>query len=1398
MRLMFRLVFLLLTTAVILPSYAQLSDLHYLPPLKQKGHLTKTPAVNNHVIWLSTPSVTPITVNIYRGTSTTAIATVSVSKSAPYQYLPGNGSIMPGTSSYDGNNNVTLLTDANTGSVQSNSGLKFQSTNGERFYVNWRASIANSHASSLTSKGRAALGKSFKWVGVPNRGLDTGKISSSLGIMATEDNTVVQIFGYNSSTTFRLGSDAAGITNDDLTINLNAGETYVLEAPISSSSSPNIDGWLGASISSNKDIAVSIGQLHLQITEYIRQDAGFDQIIPENKLGKEYVFVRGNGVNNVEVPVIIAIENDTKIYVNGSTTPLATINNGDYYEIQGSYYSGGVSSSAGDNMYVNTSKPVYAIQSLSGSSDAKTSDINFIAPVNCLMSNTIDNIPTIQNIANVTITGGITILASATIPNSEISVKYGTNFSSTVSLATLNADEKSVTGTSEWKTFFLSGLTGSVSVTATGPIAVGFFGASVDIGASGYFSGFETIPSVEVTTIGDGCLPSSILTATSGFSQYIWYNNGTILPDVSANTYTPTAAGSYSVTVSNGSCTYESASQNIFDCTPEIIVRTEADKTYTTPGGAVVFKVYVKYLGDFDVTNVSVATTFPTATFNRVSASATYGTIGASSPFNWTIGTMRNGEEHIMTINATANSTASTVTGTMTVSTTQTFTGTESNKATDDFTETVTIYPTAPTCVDPSAGGTIATSQTGTSPFNPNAFTSTSAASGNTGTLEYKWQSSTTSSSSGFSDISGATATTYDAPALTKTTWFRRLAKVTCSADWTTAASSNVIKITVTPINWTGTTSNLWNVATNWSTGVVPTTNDNIAISSGTPELNTDFDVAGALVISGTASLTVQPGYTLSVASGGTISLGDRPITFKSSAAGTAQLGKMLGNISGISNATIERYFPAKRAFRLFSSAVTSTTSIKTNWMENATPGVAGSYPYTAGTANNPTAGYGTHITGSGGNTNGFDASTTNNASLFSFNKASQAWTEVTNVSSGTITAGDAYRIYIRGDRGTHLGNNLAAASATVLRTAGSLLSGTQTITLSDTLNDWSMVGNPFQAVVDMAAATKTNTTDYYYIWDPTLGTQGAYVAWNFTAGTSNNPSSAMNSFLQPGQAFFIQTAATAAASIAFPESAKGTTASQTLTSQAWRISANPTSLGITLYYTDSLKNNANATDGLRVIFADGANNAVDRYDAKKLENIDENISVNRNGSRLAMEIMSPYDTTTNIPLHVNNYRQTKYTLRIKWENPANNNIVAVLNDKYTGKKTTINEATNIPFDVNPTIAASTAADRFNISFTKNTVTSVSNFIVNGNNAQIKIQPNPIRNNTINTQISNLPAGKYTISLYDINGKYITQTTYNHYNNNFSWKIPFTLNKGNYLIKWNGNSTNVTSKIVVE
>lgn len=101
-------------------------------------------------------------------------------------------------------------------------------------------------------------------------------------------------------------------------------------------------------------------------------------------------------------------------------------------------------------------------------------------------------------------------------------------------------------------------------------------------------------------------------------------------------------------------------------------------------------------------------------------------------------------------------------------------------------------------CLNPTNGGTIAAPQNGCMGLNPTALTSTAPASGfSVGTVEYKWQQSTTSASLGFTDIPGATLPDYDPGPLLLTTWFKRLAKVSCASSWASAAASNVVAITI-------------------------------------------------------------------------------------------------------------------------------------------------------------------------------------------------------------------------------------------------------------------------------------------------------------------------------------------------------------------------------------------------------------------------------------------------------------------------------------------------------------------------------------------------------------------------------------------------------------------------
>jgi hypothetical protein len=433
---------------------AQLSDLHYLPPLKQ--------GVNNHAIrqqaiYLSTPVPTDFTVNVFRGTSATPIRTFTISNTNPAVYTLGNG-----------DNNITLVNNSNTGVVLDNSGLRFVSPSGNKFYVNYRG-FSSAQAASLTSKGRVAMGTKFKWGGVPNLGSQISK-SNTLGIMATEDNTTIDLFGYDPGCEFRVGNNRAGITADTYQITLDANESFVFETYIGTSPTPaHVDGWIGSSIVSDKDIVISNGSLNFgRQANASNRDAGIDQPVPEYRLGKEYVFVRGNGNANgwTEFPLIIAVSDNTQIFVNGSATPIATIDNGDYFQVPSNLYS---ANTVGANMLVQTSKDVYAYQCLAGASTPYTQGLNFVAPVNCLLPDVMDNIHDIRNMAGTLVSGGVTIIAAVNTPDANINVFDGGG------AVTLPVSQP-VAGSSDWKTFFIPNLNGDVSVQSTGPMAVGFFG----------------------------------------------------------------------------------------------------------------------------------------------------------------------------------------------------------------------------------------------------------------------------------------------------------------------------------------------------------------------------------------------------------------------------------------------------------------------------------------------------------------------------------------------------------------------------------------------------------------------------------------------------------------------------------------------------------------------------------------------------------------------------------------------------------------------------------------------------------------------------------------------------------------------------------------------------------
>ena len=170
-------------------------------------------------------------------------------------------------------------------------------------------------------------------------------------------------------------------------------------------------------------------------------------------------------------------------------------------------------------------------------------------------------------------------------------------------------------------------------------------------------------------------------------------------------------------------------------------------------------------------------------------------------------------------------------------------------------------------CINPTAGGVVSGTQSICENGIPSSFSSTSAASGFVGNVEYKWQSSTNNST--FTDISGATSSTYSAAAgLTVTTYYKRLARVDCKTDWTGAAESNTITVTVNSIV-TPTFTQVSTICSGASLSALPTTSNNAVTGTWSPAVNnmattsyTFTPTAGLCASTANMSITVNPSVT--------------------------------------------------------------------------------------------------------------------------------------------------------------------------------------------------------------------------------------------------------------------------------------------------------------------------------------------------------------------------------------------------------------------------------------------------------------------------------------------------------------------------------------------------------
>ena len=510
----------LLITVVSINCFAQFSKTHYIPPVTAQNGMAE-----DQYLYISTPNSTNVNIKIIEigGTVITGV----VNNSAPYVHYIGQGE------------NSQLVTPKTSIGKIINKGYIVEAL--DLVYVNIRVNAGNNgngaHAGGLVSKGNSALGTIFRLGAMLNPLVDPTLLNFA-SILSTENNTKVTISNIPIGTIFSDGT----IYTAPIVITLNKNESYVLalENNAINNSPSNSSKMIGALVESNKPVVVNSGSFGGSNSTGNGRDVGFDQIVSFEKTGKDYIFVKGIGTNDIERVLLIAQNPNTIIYLNGSTTPFRTlVNPGDNVVLDGSQYING-------NLYVTTSESVFAYQCIGGSAAPANQNLFFVPPLNCATPNTVDNIPLIQLIGNKTFNGGLNIVT-------ETGALVKINGINTTATAV------AISGNPNFVRYTISNLSGNIAVKSTKQVYVSYFGTNGAATYGGYYSGFDLKPEI-ISEIKVGassnCIPDVILkiSTLSSYDTFQWYKNDVEIPGANSNLYTPSNPGYYQVRGTISAC----------------------------------------------------------------------------------------------------------------------------------------------------------------------------------------------------------------------------------------------------------------------------------------------------------------------------------------------------------------------------------------------------------------------------------------------------------------------------------------------------------------------------------------------------------------------------------------------------------------------------------------------------------------------------------------------------------------------------------------------------------------------------------------------------------------------------------------------------------------------------
>ena len=575
-----------------------------------------------------------------------------------------------------------------------------------------------------------------------------------------------------------------------------------------------------------------------------------------------------------------------------------------------------------------------------------------------------------------------------------------------------------------------------------------------------------------------------------------------------------------------------------------------------------------------------------------------------------------------------------------------------------------------------------------------------------------------------------------------------------------TSESENSNEISTT----TAIVSSTWN-GTTWSNGAPTSTVD--AIIDGDYTETADISCKDLTINSGN-TLTIGASNSLTVA--GNL-VNDGNLIFKSTSAGTARFASYSGAAITSSNVTVERYLPARRAWRLLTAPLkgSSSNTIGANWQGTANEGLLLFSPATY--LSQTMTGYTT-----GGS----------RPNIWKYNSASTQWQSITDISAENLfssTVNNGFLVFATGPHGSNTIASSTTAEATTLKPKGELITGTVNYT-GLTAGQFHLLGNPYASPIDVARLRTSNESYTFYLLDPSLGdanSRGGYYTYN-GSWAPNTPS---NALIQSGQGFFVKSASATTFDVAESHKDSGN-------SNIWfdRTTADTSfdKIRVLLFKQD---NSAwYLADGILAVNSASGNHEVDAADADKMTNFNENLLFKNGTSNLAIEYRGLPAAGTLQPMQLTGTSAQPYELRIKTENYSNSNLTPYLENTQTGVLTEIptdGSEVIVPFTG---IAATSAApdSRFRIVYQSPLSADDLNSLVVG------VYPNPVQESLFTIELANTNAtASYTLT--NLLGQEVQKGTLMALTNT----IPVhDLSEGVYLLQVNQEGKRFTTKLMIK